>query len=249
MKRLARIAPIVLAGLLAVGLPGQKGSASPTGASLGRSLPELNFNGVSLGDCIDFLRDVSGANINVQWKVLAESNVTKDTPITLRMHGVSLRKALSMILSEAAGGDALTFYTDDNVIEITSKANADKELFVKVYPVDDLLMEVPDFADAPKFDISSNNQQGGGGGGQGGQGSGGRSSSIFGSNGTNGTTDTEKVKTKDQRAQELVDLIVNTIQPDVWKENGGTASVRYYNGNLVVSAPRSVHDLIGGSFD
>src|SRR5947209_14306146 len=127
MNRLARFAPLALAGLLAVALPNRTASASPTGAALSRTLPELKFDGVPLGDCIDFLRDVSGANINVQWKVLAESNVTKDTPVTLRMHSVSLRKALSLILNEAAGGDAVTFYTEDNVIEVTTKATADKQ--------------------------------------------------------------------------------------------------------------------------
>jgi hypothetical protein len=40
-----------------------------------------------------------------------------------------------------------------------------------------------------------------------------------------------------------------TIQPDVWTLNGGTASVRYFNGSLVVSAPRSVHEALGGPID
>ena len=29
-------------------------------------------------------------------------------------------------------------------------------------------------------------------------------------------------------------------------KNGGTCSIRYFNGNLIVTAPASIHELIGG---
>jgi hypothetical protein len=250
MTRLARFASVVLTvGLLGLALPARSASAGPSKAALNRSLPELKFDGVGLSDCIDFLRDVSGSNITVNWKALAEANVQKDQPVTVRLYRVSLRKALSVILDEATGGDALTFYIEDNVIEVTTKAVADKIMYVRVYPIEDLIMDVPDFADAPKFDLTSATNQGNTGGSGGGSGGGGgNSGGIFSGSGS-GTSSKETVKSKDERAQELVQLIVETIQPEVWRENGGTASVRYFNGSLVVSAPRSVQEAIGGDFD
>jgi hypothetical protein len=252
MIRLARFIPVVLAvGSLGLALPAHSASASPTSASMNRSLPELKFDGVGLSDCIDFLRDVSGSNINVNWKALAEVNVQKDAPITVRLYSVPLRKALSVILDEATGGDALTYYVEDNVIEITTKAVADKIMYVRVYPIEDLILDVPDFTDAPKFDLSSSSNQGsqGGSSGGGGGGSSGGGSGLFGGSGASSTTAKEPVKTKEQRADDLVQLIVATIQPEIWTANGGTASVRYFNGSLVVSAPRSVHEAIGGPID
>jgi hypothetical protein len=59
----------------------------------------------------------------------------------------------------------------------------------------------------------------------------------------------EKVKTKQERADDLVTLVRETIRPEIWKENGGTAAVRYYNGNLIVTAPRSVQEAIGGPLE
>ena len=41
-------------------------------------------------------------------------------------------------------------------------------------------------------------------------------------------------------------MIRETIRPDVWREAGGPASIRYYNGNLIVTAPRSVQEALGG---
>jgi hypothetical protein len=31
--------------------------------------------------------------------------------------------------------------------------------------------------------------------------------------------------------------------------NGGTAAIRFFNGSLIVTAPRSVHESLGGLVD
>jgi len=55
--------------------------------------------------------------------------------------------------------------------------------------------------------------------------------------------------TKTERADALVKMIREVIRPEIWRENGGEASIRYYNGNLVVTAPRSVHEALGGPLE
>jgi hypothetical protein len=243
MIRLARFASLaVMVAVLGLALPARSASASPSSAALNRTLPELKFDGVGLNDCIDFLRDVSGSNINVNWKALAEANVQKDAPITVRLYGVPLRKALAIILDQATGGEALTFYSEDNVIEVTTKAAADKIMYVRVYPIEDLILDVPDFTDAPNLTLQPSSGGGGGGGST-------NSATSQGPFGQGSTAAKETVKPKEQRADDLVQLIVATIQPEVWTANGGTASVRYFNGSLVVSAPRSVHEALGGPVD
>jgi hypothetical protein len=54
---------------------------------------------------------------------------------------------------------------------------------------------------------------------------------------------------KDAKAKELVDLIRETVVPSIWVENGGKATIRFFSGNLIVTAPRSVHEAIGGPVD
>ena len=39
-------------------------------ALLARRMPEVRFDGVGLGDCVEFLRDVSGERIYVDWATL-----------------------------------------------------------------------------------------------------------------------------------------------------------------------------------
>ena len=36
------------------------------------------------------------------------------------------------------------------------------------------------------------------------------------------------------------------VRPTIWKENGGPATMRYFNGKLIVTAPQSVQEMIGG---
>jgi hypothetical protein len=223
-------------------------------AAFGQVLPEVKFENVALKDALEFIRDVSNANIHVNWRAIEIAGVSQDTNVNMHLRNVTLRKTLDLLLSEAGGGTALTYYIDQGVIEVTTKELADKEMMTQVYPVQDLVVEIPDFTDAPNVGLlatQSNSSSGqtagsrstgssstglGGGGG----------SSIFNQNSSAGS---DKTKTREERGQDLVALIRDTVYPNIWRENGGSASIRYWNGYLVVTAPRSVQEAIGGYSD
>ena len=40
-----------------------------------------------------------------------------------------------------------------------------------------------------------------------------------------------------------------TVYPDCWVQNGGKASIKFFSGNLIITASRSVHEAIGGIAD
>jgi hypothetical protein len=242
-------------------------AASPNAqvrTSLNRVMPAIDFRGIPLKDAIDFLRDVSAANIHVNWRALEAAGIAQDTTINVKLRQVSLRKVLTLVLSEAAAGNtALTFYVDDGVVEITTKEIADGVMYTKVYDVQDLLFEPPVFDQPPDFNLANESnagtgRRGGGGGGGGRSGGGGRGMSgggggygggggLFGGGGGGGGT--AQPKDKDEKAKELIELIESVVTPDVWVTNGGKASIRYFNGNLIITAPRSVHEQIGGPID
>ncbi len=234
--------------------------ADATRAALDRVLPEIKFTNVALKDCFDFLRDISGANLHINWKAIETTGVTADTQVNVRLHSVSLRKVLTVLLSESGATGLLTFYSDEGVIEVTTRELSDKQLITRVYNIEDLLLEIPDFETTVNFNLMA--QQGGGGsastggtgggvaggGGVGGGGAAGGQGGIGGGVGGGGANaDTQK--SKPDRGKNIVDLIVETIQPDVWRQNGGPAAIRYFNGNLIITAPRSVHEQIGGPID
>jgi len=216
-------------------------AASTARAALDMKLPEAKLTNVSLSDALDFLRDIAGVNLIVDWKALDALNIGKETPINLNLHDVRAGKVLSLILNEAAPGDVLTYYVDGNVIEVTSQAEADKKLIVIVYNVEDLIDQNQPFE--PLMITDSFLSQGGI---QVSTGTGGSSSAgtVF-----SGTSSNPQTVTKEDAAAKLIKLIESIVRPEIWKDNGGVANIEYYNGNLIVSAPRSVQEAIGGPVD
>ena len=204
-------------------------------SALDAVIPDLKFDNISISDAVDFMRDVSGANIHVNWRAIEEIGIGKDTTINIRLRNVSLRKVLRLALSEVSTDNLLTYYIEDNVIEITTRDLADKQLFTKVYTIEDLLIEVPDFDQPPSFNLQTNTGGGRGGGGGGG---------TFSRNSTNQNAG---LTTKAQRAQQLIDTIQAVVHPEIWNTAGGPAAIRYLNGSLIVTAPRSVHEALSGT--
>jgi hypothetical protein len=95
IRRPSRVAPGTLFALFVVSVVcASNASASPSGdarRALNRVLPELNLTGVTINDAIEFLRDVSGTNMHVNWPALEAVGVSKETPVNFRLRYVSLR--------------------------------------------------------------------------------------------------------------------------------------------------------------
>jgi hypothetical protein len=91
--------------------------------SLDRQLPEVNFSQIPVGDTIDFLRDITAANIFVNWRTLEVAGVTRKQPVTLRLRNVSFRTVLWLLLESAqAKSDAPLDFRVENEILIISTA-------------------------------------------------------------------------------------------------------------------------------
>lgn len=190
--------------------------------------PAVQFDRVALEDVFEFMRDTAGLNLHVNWPALEAAGVDRSVPIQLKLRNIKLGKVMDLALSQAAvPGTPLTWYVSDNIVYITTKQLADQDMVTMIYPIQDLLVEVPNFR-PPTFTPSS----GGEGGGSG---------DVFG---TSENQDRE-TGSMQERGEEIVELIMTLVEPDVWVENGGFARIRYFNGNLIITAPRSVQRKIG----
>jgi general secretion pathway protein D len=216
-------------------------SNSSSRRALDRSLPELRFNATPLSDVLDFLADATSSNFSVDWKELDAAHIAKDAPITMRMSAsLPLHKVLSMVLDQAAGRGELTYFVDEGVIEITTQEASDKVLISRTYPIQDLLFQPTDYTNAPDLSLQSASQgQSAGGGGGGGSAS---NSNLF--SGSTTSSNTSTAASQADRAQEIIKLITDTVKPELWQVNGGTATISFFRGNLIVNAPRSIHELL-----
>jgi hypothetical protein len=109
-------------------------------AQLKRTIEEVNFEGAGLSDVIDFLRDVSGSNLVVEWGALQNAGLDRNTPVTLRVRGVSFGHALELVLSSAGGGSVpIEYAIDRNVIRISTAEDLDRVTEVRAYDVRDIV--------------------------------------------------------------------------------------------------------------
>jgi len=207
-------------------------------AQLDRALPEVAFDGVGFSDVIDFLRDVSGANIFVNWKTLEGAGVDRNAPVTAKLRNVKFSKALSIILDSVGGGTAKLGYTiDEGVIEIGTADDLSKNTLTRVYDIRDLIINVPDFNNAPDFSLTStsNNTSQNGGAGGGGGGGGGQGQSLF-TGGGGGQGGQQEGQTRQELVDSITKLITETVAPDSWRDSGGSVgSLRELQGQLIVT--------------
>jgi hypothetical protein len=250
MMGAALMALVLGAGLPAVAQTQAAANPASTRGMMSTVQPGINFTDVTLSQAIDFLRQSTGANIVVDWPALQAANVNRDTLINVRLQNVTFRTALNIILSEAGAGNLLTFYVQDNVLTITTQAKADAILYTIVYPVQDLLVSTPNFSlqDVSSLfsSISSSNSSTTIGAGATGAGSSlnNTGGSAFGQSSMNNNQSTQE--TPQQQGADLVTLITTIVRPSIWRQNGGPATIMFFHGDLIVTAPRSVQEAIGG---
>jgi RNA polymerase sigma factor (sigma-70 family) len=95
-------------------------SADPLDADanrvLQRKLPMVQLPGVALADSIDFLRDISGANIYVNWKALEKVNVLPSKRVTESVTQRTFADVLGDFLAQVGGN--LGYEVKGGVIEI-----------------------------------------------------------------------------------------------------------------------------------
>jgi hypothetical protein len=176
--------------------------------------------------------------------VLEDAGIERDKPITMNFRGLRLSQVLWMIMKEAGGTDLpLAYRASGRILTISTEEDLGKEMVIRVYDVSDLLVRAQRFRSAPQLDLAQAGQQSGQGGNQ----------NIFGGSGGGGTrNDDEDNRGTGNRGEddtdinELINLIVQTVEPDSWTDNGGLGTIQAFRNLLVVRNNILVHQALGG---
>lgn len=254
--RVNKVGMAVLGLAAAWGSPGAALAQAPIGAAaiapsptqlkrdnlskMMREMPDVSFEDHRLEDVLQFIKEITGADLEPIWADdKTPEGLNKDTTITLSAKRISALRLLELVLEKSAlelgaysGGNGWQM-TDWGSIECGPKELLSRHSRLEVYPIQDMLWEIPNYKDAPEIDLQSvlQSSQGGGGG-----------QSPFQ---TNNQQDIQR-RTTDERAQDIIDIIQQLVEPESWLTGGGTATIRYFQGNLLVKAPDYVHRELGG---
>lgn len=190
-------------------------------------------------DIIDFIARVTGADLEpIYLDDSGYEGIDPETVLTIKATDMPALSLLERVLSRAQqierpASNYTWQFTDTGSIEFGPRSVMNRNQVVELYDISDLMFTVPDFDNAPEFDLSSalQSSQGGGGG-----------TSPFQ---TTGQT-TDDLPTED-RVQRLINLIESTVEPEQWVNNGGDgASISMFGTSLVITAPDYVHRQING---
>lgn len=98
-------------------------ATAPSTAAMRRQLaqrmPQTRFDQVALADVIDFLRDVQGVRIEVDWSALDAAGLHRLTQFTMKLSTPRLGEALAQITATGNGG---VYVTNENTIRISTRA-------------------------------------------------------------------------------------------------------------------------------
>lgn len=193
-----------------------------------------------LEDIVQFITDYSGANIRAMWlDDRSSEGLDKDMEVSVSVENVRVIDFIEEVMEQASSDFSPAtwqFAENGRGIQIGPRARLNEKNYLKAYDVNDLLFQLPDFDNAPTLDLDQVLNQGQ----QGGSGS---SGSIF-----QDDNDGElEIRTTEELAQELIDILIETVEPDQWRDNGGDGgTIRFYSGFLLINAPNYIHRQLGG---
>lgn len=206
----------------------------------------VNFDQTPARDVFDYLATALDINLIARYSDdTVAHGIDPDIPISLSIEDMYAVGVLELALEQCASVEGCTWQLRSGFIEVGTKERLSTPAAqeVRTYPIDELVFAPTRFNNAPSVGI---NHLYPGYGGYGGGYFGGFSGGYGGSLGpTRPASSTDQRKA--QRAQEIVNLITDTIEPNAWTVNGGDwATIRYRDGSLIVNAPDYIHRQIDG---
>jgi hypothetical protein len=246
-KTLVGIAVLALAGAaMAQGQPAAPAGepVASTGVPQRDTLMKLmrpitvTFTDQRLEDIITFIRDYTGAEIEPMWVDDRNTDgLERDRTVTVTINNGTVLRLIEAVLQKSSDGfsDNTWQMGETGEIQIGPKSRLNKFKRVQLYDINDLLMEVPEYAEVPRIDLQSVLQSSQGSGGQ----------SPFSGDQQNDQNDKQRDRKK--KSDEIVEIITQTVEPEQWVDGGGTGgSIRYWQGTLIVNAPDYMHRQLNG---
>ena len=129
----ALLAAVVWAGTEAPAAPTDPQVPTTRPGVLDAKIDELQLDSASLDAAIDKLRDLTHANLFVEWARLKEVGIDRSAAVRVRLWGVTLAKALAIVLADV--DDRLAFQEQDGVVTVSTAERLATKTVVRIYDI------------------------------------------------------------------------------------------------------------------
>lgn len=201
--------------------------------TLATAKPKLDFESTAIKDVLKYLAEVGNFSVVFSPELEAAGLDLSTRVVTIRAQGMTYEDAINLILPRECG-----YRVEAGYILITTLEKSWLPLQTKTYSIKLTMAEIPDFTDAPRFDVATVLSQAG-------QRSGGGGGNIFTT--PTATTPDTAGRASSERITEMIKKFVKNqtdhrIAP--WDDEGGPATVQYMGGQLVISQTEQGHRAV-----
>lgn len=210
---------------------------------LNTKVPKINLPTVRFEDAVEYLREISNANLHVSWGSLEiDDPEIREKQIQVQLTDVTIKRALEVVLDSAGGGIMkLGYVVDDGVITIDTQDKINALTYPQVYDIRDLLARVPNFI-GPRVSLDSiGDMELGEGTSSSGSGGSSVGDSLFEDTDSDMDEESEDVvPTRSEMVKKLREMITLTVDHESWYPNGN-GQINELNGNLVITQTAQNH--------
>jgi hypothetical protein len=211
------------------GMPDPGAGRGERAGAASQRLVAVRAQDVRLQDALEYWSSVTGVPVEPLWiggRHGEGLDPERRLSLGIEAGPIEVLEAILSAADEGEGGGATWQATRLGTLQVGPRSRLNAYRNVEVYDVTDLLRETPHFADAPAIDLEAALSRSPGG-------------SVIRGGSEEGWV---RERTDADAARELIELIMETVEPEQWVENGGTvASIRPLGTALVVNAPGYVH--------
>jgi len=206
-----------------------------TVASRMRTRPDLDFQRTSVKNVLEYLAEVGNFSVIFD-NELEEQGIDLDTrTVTLKVSGITYEKAIELVLPRGVG-----YRVGPGYVLITTMEKSWLPLITKSYSIRLHLAKIPNFTEAPRFEVGDVTQAAT----QAASGGGGAFGDLFG--GGTDAGDEQDVASP----EEIIDLVKRFVKNETdsriapWADMGGPATIEYLNGRLIVNQTDAGHRAV-----
>ena len=212
-------------------------------------------------EVLEWLSQTTGVNFQIiRMDDSSLEGIDPSTKITINQIDVPALNVLERILDQCSSRQLVScsWQLRWGMLYVGPKTSLDAARFrtLRTYPIEDLVMTIPDYNNPPNLNLGGGTGGGGGGagggsgggfGGGGGGGGGGAGGGGGGGAGGGGDNPSDFEDQREESLEQLILVIVSMIEPDAWKRNGGdAATLKVYRSSLVIRAPGYIHRQLDG---